>query len=98
GSWGLEGGRLLPWAGPWRTSGNWWVGGERLRPCGAEDMRIRGDASASVRGGGGAPPPVKERWQALDRDEWDVSLSDRAVYRIFRDRETNGWFIDAIVD
>jgi len=33
-----------------------------------------------------------------DRDEWDVSLSDRAVYRIFRDRETNGWFIDAIVD
>jgi hypothetical protein len=33
-----------------------------------------------------------------DRDEWDVSLSDGAVYRIFQDRERDGWFIDAIVD
>jgi protein ImuB len=33
-----------------------------------------------------------------DRDEWDVSLSDGAVYRVFRDRDTDGWFIDAIVD
>ena len=32
------------------------------------------------------------------RDEWDVALSDGAVYRIFRDRDTEGWFIDAIVD
>jgi protein ImuB len=98
---GFEGGRVLTCAGPWRTSGNWWAGkagGERLRPCGAEDMRIRGDASASVRGGGGAPPPVIEKWPLWDRDEWDVSLSDRVVYRIFQDRETEAWFIDAIVD
>jgi protein ImuB len=33
-----------------------------------------------------------------DRDEWDVSLSDGAVYRVFRDREADRWFIDAIVD
>jgi protein ImuB len=33
-----------------------------------------------------------------NRDEWDVSLSDGAVYRIFRDRVTEGWWIDAIVD
>jgi protein ImuB len=33
-----------------------------------------------------------------DRDEWDVSLSDGGVYRIFRDRDTDGWFIDAIAD
>jgi putative ABC transport system ATP-binding protein len=32
---------------------------ERLRPCRAEDERIRGEASASVRAGGGAPAPVK---------------------------------------
>jgi len=37
---------------------------------------------------GGAPP----------EDEWDVSLHDGAVYRIFRDRVSEGWFIDAIVD
>ena len=33
-----------------------------------------------------------------NRDEWDVSLSDGGVYRIFRDRETDGWFIDGIFD
>jgi len=38
------------------------------------------------------------RASAWYRDEWDVSLSDGAVYRIFQDRETEGWFIDAIVD
>ena len=33
-----------------------------------------------------------------DRDEWDLSLSDGAIYRVFRDRDANSWFIDAIVD
>jgi hypothetical protein len=33
-----------------------------------------------------------------DRDEWDVALNDGAVYRIFRDRGTDAWFIEAIVD
>ncbi|HEX3644346.1 MAG TPA: hypothetical protein VHT95_01995 [Vicinamibacterales bacterium] len=33
-----------------------------------------------------------------DRDEWDVSLSDGAVYRVCRDRDADRWFIDAIVD
>jgi hypothetical protein len=35
-------------------------GGERLRPHRAEDMEIRGEVSASVRAGGGAPAPVQE--------------------------------------
>jgi hypothetical protein len=33
-----------------------------------------------------------------DRDEWDVSLSDGAVYRVFRDRDADRWFIDAVMD
>jgi protein ImuB len=39
-------------------------------------------------------------WQAdgWDRDEWDVALNDGAVYRIFRDRSSDGWFVEAIVD
>jgi hypothetical protein len=32
------------------------------------------------------------------RDEWDVALADGAVYRIFRDRVTDGWFIDGVLD
>jgi protein ImuB len=59
---GYPGGRVTMAAGPWRTSGEWWL---------------------------------SSSW---DRDEWDVALSDGAVYRIFRDRGTNGWFIDALVD
>ena len=38
------------------------------------------------------------RTAGWDRDEWDVALSDGAVYRIFQDRDTEAWFIDAIVD
>jgi hypothetical protein len=43
-------------------------------------------------------PPIQPKSSAWDRDEWDVAVSDRAVYRIFRDRDTDAWFIDAVVD
>lgn len=33
-----------------------------------------------------------------NRDEWDVALGDGAVYRIFCDRDTERWFIDAVFD
>jgi protein ImuB len=32
------------------------------------------------------------------RDEWDVALADGAVYRIFRDRVTDRWFIEGVID
>jgi protein ImuB len=32
------------------------------------------------------------------RDEWDVAIADGTVYRVFRDRTTDGWFIDGVVD
>ena len=68
---GFAGGRVLACAGPWRTSGNWWVDQTsdfRLQRC------------------------------LFDRDEWDITLDDRGVYRVFRDRETDGWFVDGIFD
>jgi protein ImuB len=33
-----------------------------------------------------------------DRDEWDVTVSDGATYRIFRERDANAWFIDGVLD
>ena len=33
-----------------------------------------------------------------DHDEWNVALNDGGAYRIFLDRTTGGWFIDAICD
>jgi protein ImuB len=46
-------------------------------------------------GASGAGAHASDGW---NRDDWDVALADGVVYRIFRDRETDGWFIDAIVD
>ncbi len=33
-----------------------------------------------------------------DRDEWDVSLTDGGVYRIFYDRRVDRWFLEGMVD
>jgi hypothetical protein len=33
-----------------------------------------------------------------NRDEWDVNLADGGVYRIYRDRERNRWFVDGVID
>jgi len=35
------------------------------------------------------------RW---DRDEWDVTLTGGATYRLFRDRHADKWFLEGIVD
>jgi protein ImuB len=85
---GFEGGRVLTCVGPWRTSGNWW------------HLNLKPEVSSLMSEGRLQTSNLKLQTSSSpwDRDEWDVSLSDRAVYRIFRDRETNGWFIDAIVD
>jgi len=45
-----------------------------------------------------ATPDVRSLTSSWNRDEWDVAVSDGAVYRIFQDRVTDAWFIDAIVD
>ena len=42
-----------------------------------------------------APAAKKLAWSY---EEWDVALADGAIYRIFRDCDTDGWSIDAIVD
>jgi len=62
---GISGGKVETYAGPWRTSGGWWV----------ED--------------------TKKYWE---RDEVDVTLSDGATYRIFRERDTDAWFVEGVVD
>ena len=91
---GWSGGRVETVAGPWRSSGGWWV---------ETDDKARG---ATVRGCDGASDGAKDAKDAKEslsmatweRDEWDVTLSDGATYRIFRDRATEAWFIEGVVD
>jgi protein ImuB len=67
------------------------VGGQPQRRPVLDTREGNGPSASGV----GVGPHAINQW---NRDEWDVFLSDGAVYRIFRDRDTDGWFIDAIVD
>ena len=71
----VSGGEVVRWAGPWRTSGQWWT----ATPV----------APAALPSDDALP------W---DRDEWDVSLADGGVYRIFHDRRVDRWFLEGMVD
>ena len=87
----LCGGRVQASAGPWRSSGGWWTDSDRPRghgehPNSSACLRVSG--ARDQREGGG-------QW---DRDEWDVTLSDGTTYRVFRDRATAAWFLEAVVD
>ena len=56
--------------------------------------------SGSIRIASG-PWSLEDGWwssEPADRDYWDVELSDGALYRIYRDRETDVWFADGIYD
>jgi protein ImuB len=102
---GFAGGAVTRCAGPWRSSGDWWAGqagragqaGEAGRAGGAREA---GRAGGEMPQGRSVPPlqPIPPFLPSWNRDEWDVALNDGAVYRIFQDRVTDAWFIDAIVD
>ncbi len=83
---GWSGGHVETYAGPWRSSGGWWVDAADVH---RDKPRRPGGVSAS-------PWPVEVK--AWERDEWDVTLSDGATYRIFRERDTDAWFIEGVVD
>jgi hypothetical protein len=83
---GFAGGAVITCAGPWRTSGEWWKADARKSEVGSQ----KSDRTADFR--------LQTSDLPWNRDEWDVSLSDGAVYRIFCERDTDRWFIDAIVD
>ena len=84
---GLSGGLVEKSAGPWRSSGGWWIdgAGEAGRAGGASVVRERRPGRIVSQGG----------W---DRDEWDVTLRDGATYRVYRERDTDAWFIEGVVD
>ena len=42
--------------------------------------------------------PIDWEGKYWERDEWDVTLGDGATYRVFRERDTDAWFIEGVVD
>ena len=84
---GFAGGTVIHCAGPWRSSGQWWAG--EAGKAGRESP----DQGSPILPFQPFPPLLP--WNV---DEWDVSLTDGGVYRIFRNLEADAWFIDAVVD
>jgi hypothetical protein len=54
-----------------------------------EEVHDRGSGQSSHR------PSANFHW---DRDEWDVTLNDGATYRVFRERDSDHWFLEGILD
>ena len=79
------GGCVQACAGPWRTSGHWWTD----KPQADREKTSSPCLRVSV---------ARSRCEEWDRDEWDVTLSDGATYRIFRERATHAWFVDGSYD
>jgi hypothetical protein len=47
------------------------------------------------------PWTLEDGWwnkQPVERDYWDVELSDGGLYRVYRDRKTGDWFADGMYD
>ena len=61
--------------------------------------RLAGIAGSAVQQRAG-PWHTSGGWWAepWDREEWDVALADRAVYRVHRDRATGQWFVEGVWD
>ena len=87
---GFTGGAVTHCAGPWRTSGEWW----NTEVSEKSEVRSQKSDRSALR----QTSNFRLQTFGWNRDEWDLSLSDGAVYRLFRDRNANSWFIDAIVD
>jgi protein ImuB len=77
------------------------LGGGQIEKC-AGPWRTSGEwwkADAFGAGGAGkAGEAGKSNEEPWDRDEWDVTVSDGATYRLFRERDANAWFIDGVLD
>ena len=78
------GGHIVASLGPWRSSGHWW---EATRID-----RVANNAPVSK------VSTTSEALHAWDREEWDVALKDGGICRIFRDRFSNRWFVEGVLD
>ena len=93
---GLSGGAIDSCAGPWRTSGAWWD----TRDLGIRDPEIpsRSPKNPANCPNARIPSPGSRVPGPWDRDEWDVALADGPTYRLFRERHSDKWFLEGVVD
>jgi len=75
--------------------------GRRHRPLSVQSPP---DAATAIAGRvrvASGPWSLEEGWwteSPVDRDYWDVELSEGGLYRIYRERRGGAWFADGIYD
>lgn len=79
-------GQILQIGGPWRSSGDWWNPNPLIAHNAAGRDLLSAEASA---------PHAVRSW---NRDEYDLALSDGALYRIYLDRAPGKWFVEGVYD
>jgi protein ImuB len=72
-----------------------WLTAEQ-RPQRVEARGVKGSVAAAA----GPWRTTGDWWAASEwaRDEWDLGLDDGALYRIYRDHRTGGWFVEGVYD
>ena len=80
---GIPSGAVVQCAGPWRSSGGWWM--------------TRNQVPRQPQSGPVAPKP-RSGEGGWDRSEWDVALARGEVCRLFQDRATGCWFFEGLYD
>lgn len=70
----------------------------RALPNDTSSKQLRLQGSVKVASG---PWNLEEEWwtkDPIERDYWDVELTDGGIYRIYRERTSGDWFVDGIYD
>ncbi|HET7694259.1 MAG TPA: hypothetical protein VFK57_01020 [Vicinamibacterales bacterium] len=95
---GIPYGAITQAAGPWRTSGGWWLPGAEVSP---KPRSGAGDAVSPTprrHAADGVSPKPRSGEGGWNRNEWDVALTGGAVCRIYQDRATDRWFLEGVYD
>jgi protein ImuB len=61
-----------------------------------KQLRLQGNVKVAS-----GPWNLEEEWwtqDPIERDYWDIELSDGGIYRIYRERTSGDWFADGIYD
>ena len=90
-------------SGQWAVGSEQWTGGgkDEMPPTENEKRKTENDAVGQASRLSEPASRLSEpasRLSGWNRDEWDVALSDGAVYRIYRDRPSERWFVEGILD
>ena len=70
------------------------MAGIHERGLGAREPGTREPGTSNQR----VPDPESRIPDPWDRDEWDVALTDGPTYRLFRERHSDKWFLEGVVD